>query len=78
MIIVEPLAGLASLYLSLKQPERALQRIDRQIQLAPSTAKPYELQGQIYASQKDYTKAEESYRKAISIDNAKLLEQGDS
>jgi tetratricopeptide (TPR) repeat protein len=65
---LESLAGLAGLYLSSKQPEKALQRVNRQMATMPPSARLCELQGQIYLNQKNYVKAEEAYRKAISID----------
>jgi Tfp pilus assembly protein PilF len=65
---LEPLAGLANLYIGSKQPEKALQRVSRQLAVTPLSGRLHELLGQVYLTQKNYPKAEESFRKAITID----------
>jgi len=56
--------------MSRKQPEKALQRVNRQIQQVPTSARMVELRGQLYAGLKDFQKAEESFRKAIALAGA--------
>jgi len=62
------LIALSNLYLAQKAPEKAIRRINQEIQGSPARGKLYELLGQLYRIEKDYAKAEASYRKALSID----------
>ena len=63
---------LANVLVLQKRPEAAIQRIDQQINRFPSQAALYELLGQWYQNQKNYAKAEEAYRKAMSLDKNRL------
>ena len=66
----------ASLYMSQKKPDRAIQVINQQIKQFPNQPEPYETLGQIYFTQKNYAKAEELYRKALTIDKDNLAAYG--
>src|SRR5262249_11129361 len=68
----DSLAMLANVFVVEKKPDAAIQRIDQQIKRFPDQAILYELLGQFYQNQKEYAKAEESYRKAISLDKNSL------
>jgi cellulose synthase operon protein C len=65
----EGLSGEMRLLLIEKLPARALARIQSQIVLVPDYAPFYVLLGQLQLSQKDLTGAEQSLRKAFSIDS---------
>ena len=60
--------ALANALLSGDSPAKELQAINREIARSPDQPKLYEMQGQVYARQKDFAKAEQSFRKALSLD----------
>jgi tetratricopeptide (TPR) repeat protein len=66
----------ANLYMSQNKPDRAIQVINQQIRDFPDQNEPYETLGQIYLAQKNYAKAEESFRKALTIDKNSLRAYG--
>jgi tetratricopeptide (TPR) repeat protein len=68
---VEPLALLVSMDLRRKQPDRAIARINAQIQKAPQAGGLYELLGTFYDSQKNASKAEEAFRKQASLEGSR-------
>src|SRR5262249_13178981 len=51
------------------KPEQAIQRLNQRISKYPSIPAFYEILGLVYVNQKNYGKAEESYRKALSLDS---------
>jgi tetratricopeptide (TPR) repeat protein len=53
---------------SQNKPEKAIQLLSQQIAQNPKQPGLFELLGQIYLKQKNYSKAEETYRKALAID----------
>ncbi len=65
----EGLTGEMRLFVIEKLPARALARIQSQIALVPDSAPFYLLLGQLQLSQKDLNGAEQSLRKALSIDS---------
>jgi tetratricopeptide (TPR) repeat protein len=65
----EGLSGEMRLFVIEKLPARALARIQSQIALVPDNAPFYLILGQLQLSQKDLTGAEQSLRKALSIDS---------
>jgi tetratricopeptide (TPR) repeat protein len=64
----EGLGGEVRMLLDQKLPAKALARVQSQIALAPDAAPFYLLLGQLHSSQKDFSGAEQSLRKAISLD----------
>lgn len=68
---IEPLSALVSMDLRRKQPERAISRINTQIQKAPQAAGFYELLGRTYADQGNAAKAEGAFRKQASMDGSR-------
>ena len=65
---VDPLSALVSIYLRRNQLERAVSRINAQIQKAPNAAGFHGLLGRVYADQGNSAKAEEAFRKQASMD----------
>lgn len=68
---VDALIGLVRIYLRQRKTDQALQRVQQQIARTSSDsggAQLYEILGEVYTTQKNWAKAEEAYRKAISID----------
>jgi tetratricopeptide (TPR) repeat protein len=66
----DALAGLANLYVTQKNPEKAIQRLNQRLAqvTGPPQAPVFMLLAQVYASQKDMAHAEESYQKALQAD----------
>jgi cellulose synthase operon protein C len=64
----EGLGGEARMFLAQKLPAKALARVQSQIALVPDDAAFYLLLGQLQSGQKDMNGAEQSARKALSID----------
>jgi tetratricopeptide (TPR) repeat protein len=58
--------------LSQKQLDKAVQVIAQQIKQFPNWSEPHGILGQIYFAQKNYAKAEESFRKVLSLDKDNL------
>ncbi|MDR2121351.1 MAG: tetratricopeptide repeat protein [Tannerella sp.] len=61
------LLHLISLYISSNRDEQALQHLNTAITRDPNNSDLYQAMGSVYESKKDYTKAEESYLKAVEI-----------
>ena len=72
----DALAGIANLYLQQKAPEKAVQRLSRQLEhvSGDSRAQILKILAEIYISQKNPAKAEELYTRALQTDphNASL------
>ena len=66
----DALAGIASLYLQQKNPEKAIQRMNQQLGRVsgPAQAPVLRLLAELYVSQKDTSRAEEMLKKAIQAD----------
>jgi tetratricopeptide (TPR) repeat protein len=60
------LRGLAELYSSQKQPDKAIARIQEQLQKLPAQSDFYELLGDIYFANRQWDAAEEAFRSAIA------------
>ncbi len=65
---VEPLAELVMLAFADKQPERALERVNKQVALEPKSAKIQTLLGLVHRARKDSAAAEAAYSKAAELD----------
>jgi tetratricopeptide (TPR) repeat protein len=65
----EPAAQLASLALAGKRPDAALDRIKRQIALAPTTGGLYQVLGFVYEARGEKGRAEEAYTRALELDS---------
>lgn len=63
----EPLSGLIRLYLSQKNPSKAIAFLEKNIDRDPEYLVPYNLLGEVYISNKDYNSAIESFNSAIEI-----------
>jgi tetratricopeptide (TPR) repeat protein len=59
------LKDLVQLYFVQKKPEKAITRVQQQIQRAPEQAELYELLGNLQLQQRDYAGAERTYRQAL-------------
>src|SRR5205814_7817721 len=70
---VGALAQLAALDLMRKNPKGAIERVQKQIALAPKSGDHQQLLGDIYASTGDLAKAEAAYIKATEL-NPQLVE----
>jgi Flp pilus assembly protein TadD len=64
---IEPLSALVAMDLRRMQPNRAISRINAQIQKAPQAAELYGLLGSIYTDQGNTERAEEAFRKQASL-----------
>jgi tetratricopeptide (TPR) repeat protein len=60
------LRGLVELYSSQKQPDKAIARIQEQLQKLPAQSDFYELLGDIYFANRQWDAAEEAFRSAIA------------
>jgi len=65
------LTSLVRLDVERKQPDRAIARINAQIQKAPQNAELHELLGRVYLNQGNTARAEEAFRKQASIDGGR-------
>lgn len=65
----DALAGLASLYLQQKQSEKALARIQAQINKVPRNSTYHYLLGTVFAEQKQWDDAEKELNTAVDLDN---------
>ncbi len=61
------LQGYAEAWLKLGQPEFGLESISQLITLAPDYNKAYQIQAQLYMSQREYHKAIAAYRKTLDM-----------
>jgi tetratricopeptide (TPR) repeat protein len=64
----EALRALVGLFLSQKQPEKAMARVKSQIEKSPKTAGFYVVLGTLQAQAKDYAAAQASLHKALDLD----------
>ena len=62
------LSQLVDLDLSEEKPEPALQRVRAQLEKTPQSAAAHFLEGRIYATQKDWDRAEAALQKALDLD----------
>ncbi|HEX5529442.1 MAG TPA: tetratricopeptide repeat protein, partial [Methylomirabilota bacterium] len=65
---LEPLAQLVSLTLAERQPAQAVERVKKQIPLAPNSAPHQLLLGETYAAAGDAKAAEAAFQQAIALD----------
>src|SRR5262249_14812137 len=65
----EAMSVLSRIYLKQGKPDKAIQRVTQQIAQYPNQPALYEVLGQVYLDQKNYSKAEEAYRKLLSLDS---------
>jgi len=63
----EALRGLAGIGLALKQPDKALARVNAQIAKAPNSSDDYFLLGQLLADRKDFQGAEAALEKTVQL-----------
>ena len=64
---MDALSALTNLYLQQKRSDKAVQRLTQSAQQL-NQAGVYELLGKVYVREKNYAKAEDSFRKALSLD----------
>src|SRR5262249_12455455 len=69
------LAMLSNVELRRGGPDKAIQQVRQYLENSPS-AGAYEILGQLYAAQKNFTAAEESFRKSITMDRNRLAPYG--
>lgn len=69
---IEPLTQIALIKITQGHQAEARQRVERQLEQDPQNPHMHNLVGQLASVAKNYTRAEQAYRKAITLDNALL------
>lgn len=64
----DALSQLVSIAFAENMPDRALERVQKQIQLAPNSAQLYEVLGGVHLARKEAEQAEAAYSKAIELE----------
>ena len=64
---IEPLTQLIKSYLALKQPDKALAKLNEIIKQQPKNFVAYNLLGGVYLSDKKFSDAISAFKKAVSI-----------
>jgi tetratricopeptide (TPR) repeat protein len=64
----DALSQLVSIAFAENMPDRALERVQQQIQLAPNSAQLYEVLGGVHLARKEAEQAEAAYSKAIELE----------
>ncbi|HXF12530.1 MAG TPA: tetratricopeptide repeat protein, partial [Terriglobales bacterium] len=64
---IDALRGLANVYVSQKQPDKAISAINSHITTSPNNSSFYDLLGSVMLTKKDYSGAETAFRKAVQL-----------
>ena len=64
---IEVLVALAKSYFAMKQPDEALQRIEKVVASNPDNYRAFNLMGEVYLSQKRLREAERAFNRALAI-----------
>ena len=69
---IEPIIQIAAIKMAQGKPDEARKRVVQQIEQVPQSPLLHSLLGQLWTKDKQYTQAEQEYKKAIELDNSLL------